>query len=63
MRNQPLRILDGLTGTGAAEAWNSVSIERKRSIIRALVAVTILPSGPGIKFSPEQVRIEWNRAA
>jgi site-specific DNA recombinase len=63
MRNQPLRILDGMTGAGAAEAWKSIPIERQRTIIRALVTVTVLPSGPGIKFSPEQVRIEWNGAA
>jgi site-specific DNA recombinase len=59
MRNQPLRILDGMTGPGAPDAWKSTNIDRQRTIIRALATVTILPSGPGIKFANEQVRIEW----
>ncbi|MFE8884921.1 recombinase family protein [Pseudarthrobacter enclensis] len=57
-RHQPNRILDGLTGPGAAEAWEATPLERKRAIIRSLLKITILPSGPGIKFAPDQVRIE-----
>jgi DNA invertase Pin-like site-specific DNA recombinase len=53
---QPVRILDGMTGPGAAARWESTPLERKRAIIRAVVDITILPSGPGIKFSDEQVR-------
>jgi ribosomal protein RSM22 (predicted rRNA methylase) len=56
-RLQPNRILDGMTGPGAAAAWAATSIERKREIIRTLVTITILPSGPGVRFSPEQVEI------
>ncbi|QYF89703.1 hypothetical protein [Arthrobacter sp. PAMC25284] len=56
LRCQPLSILDGMTGSGSVAAWAATSIERKRQIIRALVTVTILPSGPGIKFSADQVR-------
>jgi site-specific DNA recombinase len=63
MRNQPLRILDGMTGPGAPSAWKATPIDRQRAIIRALATITILPSGPGIKFSPEQVRVEWNAQA
>jgi len=62
-RLQPTRILDGLTGPGAAAAWAATSIERKRTIIRSLMTVTILPSGPGIKFAPDQVRIEPQEVA
>ncbi len=59
---QPVRILDGMTGAGAAAAWDAATIERKREIIRTLATVTILPSGPGVKFAPDQVRIEWKTA-
>lgn len=54
-RLQPNRILDGMTGPGAAVAWAETSLEHKRTIIRASVDITILPSGPGIKFSDEQI--------
>jgi site-specific DNA recombinase len=53
---QPNRILDGMTGPGAAAAWAVTSLERKRTIIRDLVEITILPSGPGVKFADNQVR-------
>jgi site-specific DNA recombinase len=62
LKYQPVRILDGMTGAGAAEAWESSPINRKRDIIRQLATVTILPSGPGIRFTPEQVKIEWKGA-
>ncbi|WP_104061106.1 recombinase family protein [Arthrobacter sp. 4R501] len=63
LRFQPVRILDGMTGAGAAAAWESATINRKREIIRQLATITILPSGPGIRFSPEQVKIEWKVSA
>lgn len=63
MRHQPVRILDGMTGAGAAKAWKSAEIDRQRAILRALATVTILPSGPGIRFSPDQVLIEWKTIA
>lgn len=62
LRYQPVRILDGMTGVGAATAWESSTINRKRDIIRQLATVTIMPSGPGIKFSPDQVQIDWKSA-
>ena len=46
-------------GEGAAAAWESSPLEQKRSIIRALCEVTVLPSGPGQKFTPDDVRIDW----
>ncbi|ASN38838.1 hypothetical protein CGQ24_07325 [Arthrobacter sp. 7749] len=52
--------VDGVAGPGAADKWETLTIERKREIVRTLLRVTILPSGAGIPFSPEQVRIEWN---
>ncbi len=60
LKYQPVRILDGMTGQGAADAWAAATINRKREVIRQLATVTILPSGPGVKFTPEQVKIDWN---
>lgn len=57
-RLQPNRILEGMTGPGAAAAWASTTLEHKRAIIRATVKITILPSGPGVKFADDQVRFE-----
>nr|WP_306298267.1 recombinase family protein [Arthrobacter agilis] len=58
-RYQPVRVLDGMTGPGAAKAWAAASIERRRLIIRTLATISILPSGPGIRFTPEQVQVTW----
>jgi hypothetical protein len=55
---QPSTILAGMTGPGAADAWTAAPISRKREIIRELATVTILPSGPGVRFSTDQVKIE-----
>lgn len=62
LRYQPVRILDGMTGPGAATAWESAPINRKRDIIRQFATITILPSGPGVRFTPEQVKIEWKQS-
>lgn len=56
---QPNRILEGMTGPDAAAMWTAATIDRKREIIRTLATVTILPTGPGIRFAPEHVKIEW----
>ena len=48
-----------MTGPGAAKAWSAASLERKRAVLDELMTVTVLPSGPGVRFSPEQVRITW----
>ncbi|MFD1210964.1 recombinase family protein [Arthrobacter sp. GCM10027362] len=62
-RHQPSMLLDGLTGDGAAEAWGATPLNRKRDIIRSLMDITILPAGPGVRFSPDQIRIDWKGAA
>lgn len=46
-----------------AGAWGALPLEARRRIVRALMRVTILPAGKGVRFSPEHVRIEWNGAA
>lgn len=56
-------VLRGMTGAGAAEAWEGATLDRRRAILRELMTVTVLPVGPGVKFSPEHVQIEWKRAA
>jgi len=56
---QPSPELAEFAGSGVAEAWDRASLETKRAIINALMAVTILPAGPGKDFDPETVKIEW----
>ncbi|MDP9692713.1 UNVERIFIED_ORG: DNA invertase Pin-like site-specific DNA recombinase [Arthrobacter globiformis] len=56
---QPKGVMDGMTGPNAATGWAAASIERRREIIRTLARITILPTGPGIRFQPEHVAIEW----
>lgn len=55
----PNPALVNAAGEGAAAAWEASPLEQRRSIIRALCDVTVLPSGPGQKFKPEDVRIDW----
>jgi len=46
-------------GKYAAAAWEKASIEVRRSVVRMLMRVTILPSGPGRSFDPASVQIKW----
>lgn len=55
----PNPALAAATGASAAEAWEASPLEQKRQIIRDLAHITVQPSGPGIKFHPDQVVIEW----
>jgi hypothetical protein len=59
---QPIRILDGMTGPGAAEAWAAASMEKKRAVLRELVDITIIPVGTGVQFSEDHVKYEWKTA-
>jgi site-specific DNA recombinase len=63
LRSQPTGILDGMTGAAAATAWAAATIHRRKEIIKTLAKVTVLPSGPGIRFSPEQIRFDWIEAS
>lgn len=60
--NMPVPGVAQLTGTDAAEKWASAALDAKRTVIEMLCTVTILPSGPGRRFDPELVRIEWKGA-
>ncbi|RJT82203.1 recombinase family protein [Arthrobacter cheniae] len=42
-----------------AAAWSALPLGGKRKAIRALMDVTVLPAGKGVRFKPEQVHIEW----
>ncbi len=39
--------------------WPTMNLQARRSVIDALITVTILPAGKGARFTPEQVDIEW----
>lgn len=41
------------------QAWRNLPMSAKRRIVRALMSVTVLPAGKGVRFAPEQVQIEW----
>jgi site-specific DNA recombinase len=40
-------------------AWEALPIRDRKRIVDILMSVTILPAGRGVRFSPEQVRVEW----
>jgi hypothetical protein len=50
----------------AAQIWAGLPLEQRRAILRSLLTVTVLPSGPGRQpgggyFAPGSVDIEWLR--
>jgi len=61
----------GLVGVDdVAQAWDGLSLDRRRQVVNALMTVTILPAPrgrrpgwrPGEKyFDPDTVRIDWKR--
>jgi DNA invertase Pin-like site-specific DNA recombinase len=42
-------------------AWESMTVEQRRALIRALMVPVVLPAGRGRRFDPEAVRIDWRR--
>lgn len=54
-------LLADLLGVADVEAaWRSLSLSRRRAVVEALMAVTILPTRQGVRtFDPSTVRIEW----
>lgn len=47
-------------GALARTSWAALDIDQRRALMRALVEVTILPTGAGKRtFDPESVRIDW----
>lgn len=57
--SEPSPEMDEFTGPKAGQAWERATIDRKRAVIEAIMTITILPSGAGKSFNPEQVKIEW----
>jgi site-specific DNA recombinase len=57
--HETLNPLAGIAGAdNVAEQWAALPLESKRQIIRALMDVTVIKAGKGVRFSPDQVRIE-----
>ena len=51
--------LAAIAGPMAEQRWVKAPLDVQRGIIDLLMTVTILPSGPGKPFNPDQVVIEW----
>ncbi|MEQ4518495.1 recombinase family protein [Pseudarthrobacter sp. B907] len=43
------------------KAWDGLPLGTQRQIIRALMTVTVMPAGKGVRFDPEQIQIEWKQ--
>lgn len=41
------------------KSWAGQSLGTRRQIIRSLMDITVLPAGKGVRFDPDQVKIEW----
>lgn len=57
--NNPLTAVIG--SDDVAGAWKKLSVVSQREIVRTLMEITILPAGKGIRFAPDQVKIEWKK--
>ncbi|GAA1962582.1 recombinase family protein [Microbacterium aquimaris] len=58
-RSLPTAIPTDIAGPEVETRWDALGLDSQRAILRAVMRVTILPSGPGRAFNPELVRIEW----
>lgn len=50
------------TAQDVRAVWATLPVRKRRDVIDALTEVTILPSGKGIRFSPEHVQITWRQS-
>ncbi|MDQ1206622.1 recombinase family protein [Microbacterium sp. SORGH_AS_0862] len=57
--SKPRTVLTELAGPQAAERWKQIPLGAKREAVELLMTVTILPSGPGKRFDPDQIVIDW----
>lgn len=62
-RTAELEAFEGVSGEKEArQVWAAASVEQRRTWIRALMRVTLLPAVKGRRtFDPTTVRIDWNR--
>jgi len=60
----PTAVLE-MAGADAAAVWDTLGIEQRRIVVRALCTVTVLPvTRKGVRgFDPDTVRLEWLGAA
>jgi DNA invertase Pin-like site-specific DNA recombinase len=56
---RPRTILTDLAGPEAGARWVGLPLSARREAIDLLMRVTVLPSGPGRKFDPSSVQIDW----
>ncbi|MGP9837888.1 recombinase family protein [Arthrobacter sp. 179] len=56
---RPVTAVLDLAGEDAAERWAAATLDIRRSVVEDLMEITILPTGSGIRFSPEHIKIEW----
>lgn len=45
------------------EAWEALSLGRQRQVVDELLVATLLPAGKGVRFEPDQVRVDWKGSA
>jgi hypothetical protein len=50
---------DVIGAPDVAARLEALPILRLREVVRTLCEVVILPAGKGVRFNPDQVRIEW----
>lgn len=55
----PAAVPTELISSNARQVWDGLSMDVKRTVLAALVTVTILPSGSGKAFDPDTVRVTW----
>lgn len=41
------------------QAWQAMPMRQQRAVVDELLTATVLPAGKGVRWSPEQVAIEW----
>lgn len=56
---KPRNVLRDVAGPLAAERWAALPMSAKREAVEMLLRVTVLASGPGRRFDPTLVQIEW----
>jgi site-specific DNA recombinase len=55
-------LADVMDSADISVALAALPLLKLRDVIRSLMEVTILPAGKGVRFTPEQVAINWVRA-
>lgn len=58
----PTAVADVVGATDPGAAWDTLSVEQRRAVVRALLTVTVMPTRPGVRtFNPGAIRLEWIR--